>query len=97
MTHEVKSFKSTYGLLQGTGQAIQQARTDAMDLSMGRKIKITQSTRQCKNDYTIEKCVDFIPSDDNVVSVSWGTKKVLLRSDGEILLPKLTQKTTIKD
>ena len=46
LTHEVKSFKSTYGLVQGTGQAIQQARTDAMDLSMGRKIKITQSTRQ---------------------------------------------------
>ena len=97
LTHEVKSFKSTYGLVQGTGQAIQQASTDAMDLSMGRKIKITQSTGQCKNDYTIKKCVDFILSDNNVASVSWGTKKVLLRSDGEILLPKLTRKTTIQD
>ena len=57
---------------------------------MGRKIKITQSTWQCKNDYTIKKCVDYILSDDNVASVSWGTKKVLLRSEGEILLPKLT-------
>ena len=64
---------------------------------MGRKIKITQSTWQCKNDYTIKKCVDFILSEENVVSVSWGTKKVLLHSDGEILLLKLTQKTTIKD
>ena len=42
-----------YGLMQETGQAIQQARAVAMELSLGRKIKITQSTRQCKDDYTI--------------------------------------------
>ena len=96
MTHEIKTFKNKYGLVQGTGQAIQQAQAD-LELSLGRKIKITQSTRQCKDDYTIKKCVDFILSDDNVASVSWGTKKVLLHSDGEILLPTLTRKTTIKD
>ena len=32
--------------------------------------------------------------DDNVASVSLGTKNLLLRSDGEMLLSKLTRKTT---
>ena len=36
-THEIKSFKETYGLKQGTGQVVQQARADAIDLSHGKK------------------------------------------------------------
>ena len=48
-------------------------------------------------DSTIEKCVRFILSDENVSSVSWGSKKILLQSSGEMLIPKLTRKCTIRD
>ena len=48
-----------------------------------------------KNDNTIKKCVDFILSDANVASVSWGSKVVLTQSLGEVTLPKLTRKTPI--
>ena len=37
MTHEIKSFKDNYGLKQETGQAVQQVRADAIDLSHGKK------------------------------------------------------------
>ena len=46
-------------------------------------------------DSTIFKCVDFILSDNNTSSVSWGTKLVLVQSTGEVTLPKLTRKTPI--
>ena len=43
----------------------------------------------------LKKCVDFILSDANVASVSWGSKVVLTQSLGEVTLPKLTRKTPI--
>jgi len=97
LTHEIASFKQCHGLKQGTGQAVQQARTDGIELSHGRKLKIKVIKRQFRNDTTINKCVNFILSDDNVASVAWGSKRILLQSSGELLLPKLTRKTTIKD
>ena len=44
ITQETKSFKDNYGLIQGngliqgTGQAVQQARADTIDLSHGKKL-----------------------------------------------------------
>ena len=97
LTHEIKSFRDGYGLIQGTGQAVQQARADAIDLSHGKKIKLKVIKRQFRKDSTISKCVKFILSDDNVASVSWGSKRILLQSCGELLVPKLTRKSPIKD
>lgn len=97
LTHEIKGFKEDMGLEQGTGQAVQQARVDATELSQGRKLKLKVITLQFRLDSTVEKCVSFILSDDNVASVSCGTKKILLQSRGENLMPKLTRKCSIKD
>ena len=96
LKNEIKSFREQHGLKQGTGRVIQQARADAIELSHGRRIKLSEIRRQQRKDTTIAKCVKFILSDDNVVSVAWGTKKVLLQSRGETLLPKLTRKVTVK-
>ena len=63
---------------QGTGQAVQQARADAIDLSHGKKIKLKVIKQQFRKDSTISKCVKFILSNDNIASVSWGTKRILL-------------------
>ncbi len=69
-----------------------QARADAVEMRQGKKLILKSITRQNKDDKTIQKCVDFILSDNNVSSVAWGTKRVLLQSIGEITLPKLTRK-----
>ena len=39
----------------------------------------------------------YILSDDNVASVAWGSKWILLQSCGELLVSKLTRKSSIKD
>ena len=67
----------------------------AFSLSRGNQLKLKTITQQCKLDSTIFKCVDFILSDNNTSSVSWGTKLVLVQSTGEVTLPKLTRKTPI--
>ena len=82
---------------QGTGHAVQQSRADGIELSHGRKLKIKVIKRQFRKDTTINKCVNFVLSDDNVASVSWGSRRIRLQSHGELLLPKLTRKTSIKD
>ena len=64
---------------------------------MVKKIKLKVIKRQFRKDSTISKCVKVILSDDNVASVSWGTKWILLQSCGELLVPKLTRKGYIKD
>ena len=76
----------------GNSQPMEQARSDARLLSNGKKINLKAISRQSKCDSTIEKCVDFILSDMNVSSVSWGSKTVLTQSTGEAILPKLTRK-----
>ncbi len=48
-------------------------------------------------DSTICKCVYFILSNDSVAMASWGGKKLSLKSCGELLVPKLTRNSTIKD
>jgi len=94
LSHEVKALKKKYGLKLGN-DANAQARADALEMRQGRKLIIKTITRQNKDDRTVQKCVDFILSDNNVSSVAWGTKRVLLQSIGELTLPKLTRKTTI--
>ena len=88
-------MKNKYKLKFGNGNPKAQARSDANILRLGRKLTLTIITRQCKADDIVHKCVDYILSDKNIASVSYGTKVVLLQSIGEITLPKLTQKTPI--
>ena len=95
LTHEIKDMKKKHNLKQGNGQPVAQARSDAITLSQGKQLKLKTITRQCKLDSTIFKCVDFILSENNVSSVSWGVKSVLVQSSGELTLPKLTRKTPI--
>ena len=85
LKNEIKSFIEKHGLKQGTGTVIQQASLDAVELSHERKIKLKeikqqqQQQQQQQQDKTISRCVNFISSDDNLSSVAWGTKKVLLQ------------------
>lgn len=95
LKHEVLRLKQTYGLKQGNGQPVRQARKDADELRHGRRLNIKTIIRKCKDESIVQKCVDFILSDSNVSSVAWGTKTVLLQSIGEITLPKLTRKKPI--
>ncbi len=78
LKNEIKSFIEKHGLKQGTGTVIQQASLDAVEPSHGKKIKLKEIKQQ-QQDKTISRCVNFISSDDNLSSVAWGTKKVLLQ------------------
>ena len=97
LKHEIKNFKANNGLKQGTNEAIQQTCLDTIKLSQGRKIKLKEIKQQQKKDFTVSKCVNLILSDDNVALVAWGTKKILSQARGEISLPKLSRKMTIKE
>ena len=68
-----------------------------MELSRGNKLKLKVIKQKFRMDSTVTQCVNFILSDNNVASVSWGSKKILLQSCGEIFIPKLTRKSIIKD
>ena len=78
LKHEIKDMKKKHNLKQGNGQPVAQARSDAIMLSQGNQLKLKTITRQCKLDSTIYKCVDFVLSKNNVSSVSWGVKSVLV-------------------
>ena len=95
LRHELTEMKDEYKLKFGYGQPLVQARSDAELLRKGFRINLKTITRQNKTDFTIQKCVDFILSDFNVSSVSWGSRTVLSQSKGEITLPKLTRKSEI--
>ena len=96
LKHEIREMKNgNHKLKQGNGQPVEQARSDADLLRIGHKLSKTLITRQKRTDNTIRKCVDFILSDNNIASVSWGSKVVLSQSLGEVTLPKLTRKTPI--
>ena len=48
LKNEIKRFKEMHGLKQGTGTLIQQARSDAVELGHGRKVKLKEIKRQQK-------------------------------------------------
>ena len=72
-----------------------QARKDIKNLKKGKCLEMNVICWNYKTDETILKCVRFVLNDINVSSVSWGTKKVLSQTRGEITLPKLTRKVRI--
>ena len=96
LRHEIKEMKDgEHKLRFGNGQPVSQAQNDGMLLRVGKKLNLKTITRQYKTDAIIKKCVDFILSDQNISSVSWGSKTVLSQSIGEITLPKLTRKCEV--
>ena len=44
--NKIKSFKEKHGLKQGTGTVIQQARSDDVELSHSRKIKLKKNKQK---------------------------------------------------
>ncbi len=98
LRHEIKEMKDgEHALHFGNGQPVSQARDDGKLLRLGKKLNLKTITRQNKSDCTVHKCVDFILNEQNVSSVSWGSKTILSQSIGEIVLPKLTRKLEISE
>ena len=77
-SYTLKKIKEDKCLKQGTGLAVQQAKSDSTKLSQGRKLKPKVITRQFRLDSTFEKCVSLILCGDSVASVAWGTYRILL-------------------
>ena len=94
LKHKKAHLNKTYCLKQGNRHPVHQARKGAQELKNSYRLNTIKSiTYNCKDKSIIQKCVDFIMSDSNVSSVVWGSKRVLLQSIGEIILPKLRQKS----
>ena len=83
-----------YKFTFSNGKAKKNAKSDYEKLVNGESLSIRKRHFSRVDDETLKKCVDFILSEDNVISVSYGTKVVKL-SDNEIIqLPKLQRKRT---
>ena len=70
LEHEIVHLKQAYGLKQGNGQPVCQAQKDAHELKNGNRLNIKQIARKYKDNSIIKKCVDFIMSESNVLSVA---------------------------
>ena len=80
-----------------TGEARAVAKEDFESLMNGDPLTKTKRTYSIISEDVLHKAVNFILSENNVVSISYGTKKVKLSKYEIIELPSLTRKRSMHD